>query len=69
MALLKFPIAWFQLGIVFLAPPTEFWCRQPEDFKHMTVEEWKDFIAPRNTNFTENHVINNFTYYLREIIR
>jgi hypothetical protein len=27
MALLKFPIAWFQMSIVFLAPPTQFWCK------------------------------------------
>lgn len=47
MALLKFPIAWFQLGIVFLAPPTTFWCRQPEDFKLiMNLDEWRQHIKP-----------------------
>lgn len=34
MALLKFPIAWFQMSIVFLAPPTQFWC------KTNTSNEW-----------------------------
>ncbi|XP_050303956.1 organic cation transporter-like protein [Anthonomus grandis grandis] len=28
MALVKFPIAWFQMSIVFLAPPITFWCKK-----------------------------------------
>lgn len=55
MALLKFPIAWFQLGIVFLAPPTDHWCRQPEDFKLLTVEDWIEHIRPygNETNYDD----------------
>lgn len=55
MALLKFPIAWFQLGIVFLAPPTQFWCKQPEDYKNIPVEEWIKFITPINRSNKSNH--------------
>ncbi|GJQ74600.1 hypothetical protein Trydic_g21458 [Trypoxylus dichotomus] len=55
MALLKLPIAWFQLGIVFLAPPTEFWCRQPHDFSHLSVEDWKEFIKPANSQLPLAH--------------
>lgn len=29
LALLKLPIAWFQLSILFLAPPHPFWCEDP----------------------------------------
>lgn len=29
LALLKLPIAWFQLAILFLAPPHPFWCEDP----------------------------------------
>lgn len=42
MALLKFPIAWFQLGIVFLAPPTQFWCKPPDEYRNMTSDTWLD---------------------------
>nr|XP_022900282.1 organic cation transporter protein-like [Onthophagus taurus] len=50
VALLKVPISWFQLGIVFMAPPTEYWCRQPEDFKfNLSTEEWRSFIKINET--------------------
>lgn len=55
MSLLKLPIAWFQLGIIFLAPPTEFWCRKPQDFKDMNLTTWLKFIAP-NVNVSRHHV-------------
>lgn len=60
MALLKLPIAWFQFGIVFLAPPTDFWCRQPEDFKHVaeSLEDWKKTIKPRDDSFSNDTVMN-----------
>lgn len=32
MALIKFPIAWFQMSIVFLAPPTSFSCQNVTEF-------------------------------------
>lgn len=56
MSLLKFPIAWFQLGIVFLAPPTEFWCKQPDRYKHLPVSKWRELIAP-SVNDSRHHVI------------
>ncbi|KAK5650959.1 hypothetical protein RI129_001988 [Pyrocoelia pectoralis] len=50
MALLRFPTAWIQLGIVFLAPPTEFWCNPPREYRFMDVYEWKHLInIPNNT--------------------
>ncbi|GLV31842.1 uncharacterized protein CBL_07602 [Carabus blaptoides fortunei] len=52
MSLLKFPIAWFQLGIVFLAPPTNFWCRRPPEYINTTVNEWLRMITP---NYTESY--------------
>ncbi|CAH0559511.1 unnamed protein product [Brassicogethes aeneus] len=43
MALLKFPIAWFQLSIVFLAPPTSFRCASPNHQLHDEL----NFISPK----------------------
>lgn len=63
MALLKFPIAWFQLGIVFLAPPTQFWCKQPEDFKNIPVSDWIKLISPDNVNNKTNHHVSNRNFY------
>lgn len=28
--LLKFPVAWHQMSIIFIAPTVEFWCKDPE---------------------------------------
>ncbi|XP_030756859.1 solute carrier family 22 member 3-like [Sitophilus oryzae] len=50
MALVKLPIAWFQLSIVFLAPSTKFWCKKPEDFHNITDETWRVLMEPNNTN-------------------
>lgn len=46
MALLKFPIGWYQLNILFLAPPQEFWCAKPAAFSRFTVKEWREMCAP-----------------------
>ncbi|KAF5300129.1 hypothetical protein FQR65_LT09219 [Abscondita terminalis] len=54
LSLLKFPMAWIQLSIVFLAPPTEFWCRQPEEFKNLTLGKWKQITSVQPTNNTVN---------------
>lgn len=38
LALLKLPIAWFQLAILFLAPPHPFWCEgSPPSLEEQTV--------------------------------
>ncbi|KAJ3666216.1 hypothetical protein Zmor_001669 [Zophobas morio] len=42
MALLKFPIAWFQLSIIFLAPPTQFWCKSDTPTDNSTLEWLKN---------------------------
>ncbi|XP_045769430.1 organic cation transporter protein-like isoform X1 [Maniola jurtina] len=47
MALLKLPIAWYQLNIIFMAPPQEFWCAKPKSFIKYTEEEWRDVCAPK----------------------
>ncbi|CAH1969389.1 unnamed protein product [Acanthoscelides obtectus] len=49
MALLKFPIAWFTLSIVFLAPPTNFWCKQLPQYAYMDDETWKNYSIPSNS--------------------
>ncbi|CAH1118752.1 unnamed protein product [Phaedon cochleariae] len=40
MSLLKFPIAWFTLSIIFLAPPTNFWCKPSQKYSNMSDTEW-----------------------------
>ncbi|CAG2067716.1 unnamed protein product, partial [Timema podura] len=46
MSILKLAVAWHQLGIVFLAPPVDFRCRQgePRNFTRKRVEHcfWQD---------------------------
>ncbi|XP_018320845.1 solute carrier family 22 member 3-like isoform X2 [Agrilus planipennis] len=50
MSLLKLPMAWFQLGIVFIAPPFDFTCKVP------TEQEGKDWklIAQPNSCYLRN---------------
>lgn len=52
MALLKLPIAWFQLGIVFLAPPTQHWCKPPAEYSNMTSSNWIKFSQLNSGNAT-----------------
>lgn len=48
MALLKLPIAWFQLGIIVLEARTDFWCARPHGlYRNFTVEEWRNLSHPR----------------------
>ncbi|CAH1373355.1 unnamed protein product [Tenebrio molitor] len=47
MALLKFPIAWFQMSIVFLAPPTQFWCKS--EFSINSTNGWLKMIQNNNS--------------------
>ncbi|KAJ9582502.1 hypothetical protein L9F63_003195, partial [Diploptera punctata] len=48
MALLKLPIAWFQLNIIVLEAHTDFWCTPPQDLKrNLSLEEWKNMSHPR----------------------
>nr|CAI5864560.1 unnamed protein product [Callosobruchus analis] len=49
MSLLKFPIAWFTLSIVFLAPPTEFWCKQLLQYAYMDDVSWQNYSLPANS--------------------
>ncbi|XP_059057427.1 organic cation transporter protein-like [Achroia grisella] len=51
MALLKLPIAWYQLNIIFLAPPQEFWCIKPIMFDKYSDEEWRQMSVPRIEEF------------------
>lgn len=46
MSLLKVPIGWVQLVIVFIAPSTtEFWCKPPKQFTNLSQSEWKSLIS------------------------
>ncbi|XP_023954336.2 organic cation transporter protein-like [Bicyclus anynana] len=47
MALLKLPLAWYQLNIIFMAPPQDFWCAKPQSFRTYTDQEWRDVCAPK----------------------
>ncbi|XP_063362844.1 organic cation transporter protein-like [Cydia amplana] len=46
MALLRFPICWYQLDIIFLAPTTEFWCKKPEAFSEYSDDKWRQMSVP-----------------------
>lgn len=45
VSILKIPISWIQLSILFLAPPTEFWCAPPKKFKSLSTRKWIDLIS------------------------
>ncbi|KAG8237652.1 hypothetical protein J437_LFUL017561 [Ladona fulva] len=47
VSLIKIPVAWFQLGIVFLAPPLTSppICSRP-DGVNLTLEQWKNISQP-----------------------
>ncbi|CAH0586900.1 unnamed protein product [Chrysodeixis includens] len=47
MAVLKLPIAWYQLNIIFMAPPQDFWCKKPTAFGKYTEKEWRKMCCPR----------------------
>jgi hypothetical protein len=46
----KFPVAWHSLGIVFLAPPVESWCKRPATLQNMTDEQWWNMSQPFATS-------------------
>lgn len=46
ISILKFPVAWHSLGIVFLAPPTESWCKRPTALHNLTDEQWRNMSQP-----------------------
>lgn len=46
MCLLKLPLAWYQLNIIFMAPPQEYWCVKPTFLTKYTEAEWREFCAP-----------------------
>ncbi|KAI5639473.1 sugar transporter domain-containing protein [Phthorimaea operculella] len=45
MSLLKLSGAWYQLNIIFMAPPQDFWCAKPPNFRY-SEEEWRKICAP-----------------------
>ncbi|CAK1555155.1 unnamed protein product [Leptosia nina] len=47
MALLKLPMAWYQLNILFLAPPQNFYCVKPKSFTQYTDDEWREMCLPK----------------------
>jgi hypothetical protein len=48
MALLKLPIAWFQLSIIILEAHTDFWCARPLNlYGNLTIDEWRNLSHPR----------------------
>ena len=46
ISILKLPVAWHQLGIVFLAPPVDSWCSKPAVLSNLSTEEWRSISQP-----------------------
>ncbi|KAL4716199.1 hypothetical protein ACJJTC_013976 [Scirpophaga incertulas] len=46
MSLLKLPMAWYQMNIIFMAPPQEFWCQKPDKFSTYSNDEWRKIYKP-----------------------
>lgn len=51
MSLLKLPIAWFQLNIIFMAPPQDFWCAKPDSMIAYSDDQWRKMCLPVNIIF------------------
>ncbi|XP_045468546.1 organic cation transporter protein-like isoform X4 [Harmonia axyridis] len=60
LSLFKFPIAWVQMSIIFLAPPTQFWCSPPLMYRNMSDEDWLRISKPREFSFNQGHLHNGF---------
>lgn len=71
VSLLKLPIAWFQLSIVFLAPIPEFWCDQPLSnvtrFNSVSDVTWRN-ESLNNCDIECNNYEFNVTVFKRTII-
>ncbi|KAJ2951208.1 hypothetical protein O0L34_g5601 [Tuta absoluta] len=50
MSLLKLSGAWYQLNIIFMAPPQDFWCAKPPNCRY-SEEEWRRICAPALEEF------------------
>jgi hypothetical protein len=55
ISLLKFPVAWHSLGIVFLAPPVDSWCRRPAALRNLTDEQWRNMSQPSAPSGIQAH--------------
>ncbi|KAL3278180.1 hypothetical protein HHI36_013521 [Cryptolaemus montrouzieri] len=60
LSLFKFPIAWVQMSIIFLARSTQFWCSQPIEFSNMTEQQWVEFSRPSGEKYDLNQLNNGF---------
>ncbi|KAK5650955.1 hypothetical protein RI129_001984 [Pyrocoelia pectoralis] len=56
VSILKIPISWIQLSIVFLAPPTEFWCAPPKKYENLSARKWIDMISPEPNSTGKVHI-------------
>ncbi|PNF38331.1 Organic cation transporter protein [Cryptotermes secundus] len=54
ISVLKFPVAWHSLGIVFLAPPVDSWCRRPTALQNLTDEQWRNMSQPSAASGTQD---------------
>ncbi|GBP89114.1 Organic cation transporter-like protein [Eumeta japonica] len=67
MSLLRFPVAWFLLEIIFLAPPQRFWCQKPESFEVYSDAEWREIccpVKPCHYYLNENILFDNNTLFI-----
>lgn len=71
VSLLKLPIGWFQLSIVFLAPIPEFWCEHPisnvTKFNQVSDVTWRN-ESLNNCDVECAHYVFNTTTFKRTII-
>lgn len=53
ISILKLPVAWHALGIVFLAPPVTTWCKRPAALYNLTDEQWRNLSQPTEESGTQ----------------
>ncbi|XP_074033398.1 organic cation transporter protein isoform X2 [Leptinotarsa decemlineata] len=59
MALLKLSVAWCTLSIVFMAPPTQFWCTPPDKYKNMSEKQWLAVSKPKDPHSHKQEGMNS----------
>lgn len=66
MTLLKFPMAWYQLNIIFMAPPQDFWCKKPAVFASYSDEEWRQICSPvsKLNYFVDLDIVSNLCIFI-----
>ena len=49
--------AWHMMVISFMAPGADRWCARPEEYRNMSVEQWKKYAIPPDPDVSNEHLL------------